>query len=65
MPQEYDTLKLSQRKCSGQQSAMDVRLNRAVEEAEKYKVALQGARSEAKVRRVFVVNPQVAVSNHV
>ena len=47
--QEVDGMKSSQQKASGKQSALEVRLNRALEETDKYKSALQKARSDLKV----------------
>ena len=45
-------MKTSQKKATGQHSALEVRLNRAMEETDKYKSALQKARSDLKVRLV-------------
>ena len=42
-------MKSSQQKASGKQSALEVMLNRALEETDKYKSALQKARSDLKV----------------
>ena len=44
-----EELKLAQKKSASSQSSVEVRLNRAVEEAERYKTALQKERTEAKV----------------
>ena len=45
-------MKTSQKKATGQHSALEVRLNRAMEETDKYKSALQKARSDLKVNIV-------------
>ena len=42
-------MKTSQKKATGQQGALEVRLNRALEELGNYKSALQKARSDLKV----------------
>ena len=42
-------MKTSQKKATGQHSALEVRLNRAMEETDKYKSALQKARNDLKV----------------
>lgn len=43
-------MKASQKRALSQHSAVEVRLNRALEEVERYKDALQKAKSDAKVR---------------
>ena len=48
-PQDMDSMRGDQRKASTQHSAVEVRLNRALEEVDKHKTALQKARSESKV----------------
>lgn len=45
---EVDGMKSAQRKAASSHGALEVRLNRALEEAEKHKTALQKARSESK-----------------
>lgn len=45
---ELEEQKLSQKKAASSQSSVEVRLNRALEEAEKYRTALQKERAEAK-----------------
>ena len=47
--QELDSLKASQKRAQSQHGAVEVRLNRALEEVERYKDALQKAKSDAKV----------------
>ena len=44
-----DELKGKQRKSAGQHSALEVRLNRALEECDKYKTALHSATTHSKV----------------
>lgn len=53
--QEVDGMKSAQRKAASSHGALEVRLNRALEEAEKHKTALQKARSESKVRLLYSV----------
>ena len=43
-------MKASQKRMQSQHSAVEVRLNRALEEVERYRDALQKAKSDAKVR---------------
>ena len=43
-------MKSAQRKAASNQGALEVRLNRALEEAERHKATLQKARSDSKVR---------------
>ena len=42
-------MKATQKKAASSQGALEVRLNRALEEAEKYKTELAKARAESKV----------------
>lgn len=49
-------MKGTQRKAASQQSAVEVRLNRALEETEKYKSALQKARADSKVSLLSTVH---------
>lgn len=51
-------MKAKQKKAVSSQGAMEVRLNRALEEAESYRVQLQKARAESKV----CISNQVDVS---
>jgi uncharacterized protein YecT (DUF1311 family) len=44
---------VSQKRVLSQHSAVEVRLNRALEEVERYRDALQKAKSDAKVRGVL------------
>ena len=46
---ELDALKNSQKKATSQHSVVEVRLNRALEDVEKYKSALQKSKGEARV----------------
>jgi len=43
-------MKTTQKKAASSHNALEVRLNRALEEAEQYKTQLQRARTESKVR---------------
>lgn len=45
---EVDSLKSTQKKSASQQGALEVRLNRALEEAERYKTSLQRAKVDSK-----------------
>ena len=47
--QELDGMKRSQKQQASSQSATEVRLNRALEDLEKYKAQLQRAKSSSKV----------------
>ena len=47
--QEVGGMKATQKKAASSHNAVEVRLNRALEEAEQYKTQLQRARTESKV----------------
>ena len=48
-PQEVEGMKGRQKKAAGQQGALEVRLNRALEEAERYKTELATMRARSEV----------------
>ena len=48
-PQEVEGMKVRQKKAAGQQGALEVRLNRALEEAERYKTELATMRARSEV----------------
>ena len=52
--QELDGMKRSQKQQASSQSVTEVRLNRAIEDAEKYKSQLMKAKSESKVNIFWI-----------
>ncbi len=57
-------MKSTQKKAASSHSALEVRLNRAMEEAERYKTALQKARADTKVQLCVCVCVYIRVCVH-